>query len=165
MFLPPDYSQDIFALVTADHNGLNSGVFYLKVHNSSVDFLSEIMTYTVSHPDEDLGWNYEQTAMARVISIFETRHRGSGHPSGIAWVPRTWFNSYEFGHGFEGEPGDFLVHFPGLGNNKIRHMEWWLDELKSNQQKWEIGFNETRYKIEVPAFWSNYSLWSSVEAN
>jgi hypothetical protein len=43
VFLPPERLENIYALVTADHNGLNNGVFYLKVHTSSIDLLTRII--------------------------------------------------------------------------------------------------------------------------
>lgn len=104
----------VFILATADHNGLNNGIFYLRVHPSSFDLLTHIVAYPLTHPKDDLGWFGKQAAMARVLENAEANAKGSAEPSGVAWVPRAWFNHYQFGHGFEGEPGSFLVHFAGL---------------------------------------------------
>lgn len=157
-FLPPKDLADIYALVTADHNGLNNGIFYLKVHPSSVDLLTQIAAYPLEHPDVDLGWFGEQAAMAKVISSIEAQHKATDNPSGIAWVPRTWFNHYEFEHGFEGEPGSFLVHFAGLAETRLSHMAAWIDELQRNQAKWEIPLQNTTYENDIPDFWANYTV-------
>lgn len=143
--------------MTADHQGLNAGVFYLRVCAESVDFLTQVLGYPDAHPDVDLGWFGEQAAMAKIIRAIETNHNERGDPTGIVWVPRTWFNHYEFEHGFEGEPGSFLVHFAGLAETRLAHMQRWLDELRDNQAKWEFSLEETGYGDEVPRFWEEYA--------
>jgi hypothetical protein len=110
LFLPPKHLENIYALVTADHNGLNNGVFYLRVHSSSVDLLTRTINYPLAHPEDDLGWFGEQAAMAKVIKSIEAEHQDPTNPSGIAWIPRTWINNFEWERGFEGEPGSFMVH-------------------------------------------------------
>lgn len=143
--------------MTADHNGLNNGVFYLRVHPSSLDLLTQIAAYPLAHPDEDLGWFGEQAAMARVIEAEEAKFSHATSSSGIVWVPRSWFNHYEFEHGFEGEPGSFLVHFAGLAETRLSHMADWLNELQQNQGKWEIELGKTEYKDAIPRFWDEYT--------
>jgi len=157
IFLPPDELQSVFALVTADHQGLNNGIFFLRVHQASVDLLTQVVDYPLAHPDEDLGWFGEQAAMQNVIHSTETRLRDQGRPSGIAWVPREWFNTFEFEHGFEGQPGHFIVHFAGLGETRLSHMARWLDELQRNQVKWEIALENTFYIEAVPKFWNEFA--------
>lgn len=71
VFLPPETLPHVYALVTADHNGLNNGVFYLRVHPSSVDLLTKTISYPLTHPEDDLGWFGEQGAMAEVIKSIE----------------------------------------------------------------------------------------------
>lgn len=143
--------------MAADENGLNDGVFYLRVHPSSLDLLTQTAAYPLENPEEDLGWFGEQAAMARVIKAAEARHKAANEPSGIAWVPRRWFNSYEREERFEGEPGSFLVHFAGMGETRLYHMAKWLDELQTNQAKWEVPFEHSIYKDDVPAFWNEYT--------
>lgn len=154
---PPSLSDKIHALVTADHNGLNNGIFYLKIHPSSLDLLTQTLAYPMSHPDEDLGWFGEQAAMAHVIESIEAQHQSAGTASGIAWVPKGWFNLYEFEHGFEGGRGSFLVHFAGLAETRLAHMQGWLEELGRNQSGWEVEFGETEYGDGVPEFWGRFA--------
>lgn len=156
VFLPPDTLQSVFALVTADHQGLNNGIFYLRVHQSSVDFLTRIIDYPLAHPDEDLGWFGEQAAMEHVVHTTEKMLKDAGSPPGIAWVPRLWFNTFQWNHGFEGEPGHFIVHFAGLAETRIQHMANWLDELQENQAKWEIPLEKTFYADDIPRFWNEF---------
>ena len=155
-FLPPDKLQSIFALVTADHQGLNNGIFYLRVHQSSVDLLTQIVDYPLAHPDEDLGWFGEQAAMEDVIHSTETQLKDQGSPPGIAWVPRKWFNTFKFERGFEGHTGHFIVHFAGLAETRLSHMARWLNELQRDQLKWEIPLENTFYIDLVPKFWNEF---------
>lgn len=157
VFLPPEHLQDVYALVTADHNGLNNGILYLKVHPSSVDLLTKTIDYPLAHPNEDLGWFGEQAAMARVTESIEAEHQDPTHPSGIAWIPRQWINSYQMETSFEGEPGSFMVHFAGLGETRLAHMAAWLEELQRNQEGWEVPFENTALKEEIPDFWREYA--------
>lgn len=163
IFLPPTEEEEeeedsvhggVYALVTADHNGLNSGVFYLRVHADSVDLLTRTLAYPLAHPAEDLGWFGEQAAMAHVIQSIEAANPTG--PSGIVWMPRIWFNAYEFEHGFEGQPGAALVHFAGLAGKKLTHMTRWLDELQQNPAKWEIPLHQTFYEEAISRFWKEY---------
>lgn len=156
-FLPPENLLDVYALVTADHNGLNNGVFYLKVHPTSVDLLTKTINYPLAHPEDDLGWFGEQAAMAKVIETIEAEHQDTRHPSGIVWIPRTWINNYEWEHGFEGEPGSFMVHFAGLAETRLAHMAAWLDELRQNKERWEVPFEKTSLKHAIPEFWRDYA--------
>ena len=155
--MPPNTLGHVFALVTADHQGLNNGIFYLKVHSSSVDLLTQIIDYPLAHPNEDLGWFGEQAAMTNVINATETILKEAGQPTGIAWLLREWINAYQWEHGFEGKPGHFIVHFAGLAETRLAHMANWLDELRDNQAKWEIPVEDTFYKTAVPDFWSEFA--------
>jgi hypothetical protein len=157
MFLPPETLPHVYALVTADHNGLNNGVFYLKVHPSSVDLLTKTINYPLVHPENDLGWFGEQGAMAKVIESIENEHRDPSNPFGIVWIPRTWINNYEWEHSFEGGPGSFMVHFAGLGATRLAHMQAWLDELQGNQAKWEVPLENLPLKDDIPKFWAEYA--------
>lgn len=95
--------------------------------------------------------------MENVIRSTEERLKTEGSPPGIAWVPREWFNTYEFEHGFEGKPGHFIVHFAGLAETRLSHMANWLDELEQNQVKWEVPAEDTFYKTAVPQFWKEFA--------
>lgn len=136
--------------------GLNNGVFYLKVDSSSIDLLTQTIDYPLAHPDEDLGWFGEQAAMANVIRAMESQLQTEGKPAGVAWVPREWFNLYQTDSGFQGEPGHFMAHFPGLGATRLSHMEAWLDELRRDQAKWEIPLERTVYPASIAEFWDNF---------
>lgn len=151
--MPPADLRDIFAVVTADHQGLNNGIFYLRVCQDSIDLLTQVVDYPMTHPDVDLGWFGEQAAMDHVIHSLETRSKDEARSSGIAWAPRLWFNAFQWEHGFEGEPGDSIVHFAGLAETRLQHMTDWLVELRDHQAKWEMPLEDTSYGREISEFW------------
>jgi hypothetical protein len=156
VFLPPQHLKEVFALVTADREGLNAGVFYLRVHAKSVDLLTQTVAYPLDYPDVDLGWFGEQAAMANVIKAMEAGPQPQEQYPEIAWLPHAWFNAYQSEDSFEGQPGDMLVHFAGLGATRLSHMQKWLEEIKHNTAKWEIPLDQTIYNEAIPEFWKAF---------
>lgn len=66
IFVPPAEFSHIHHVVANDLNGLNAGVFFLRVHEWSMWYLSAVMSYTNYHPDRPLRYS-EQTAMEWLI--------------------------------------------------------------------------------------------------
>lgn len=155
-FLPPENLKDVWALLTADKNGLNAGIFYLKVHPDSVDFLTQVVAYPLDYPDIDLGWFGVQAAMSKVLEAMKADPRRRDALAGVAWIPRTWINAYQGERIFEGKPGDLMVHFAGLGATRLSLMAKWLDELVQHPAKWEVPLGKTRYEKAVPGFWNQF---------
>lgn len=155
VFLPPAHLKDVYALVTADQNGFNAGIFYLRVTHASLELLTQTVAYPLMHPDEDLGWFGEQAAMANVMKVIEANQTTASYP-GIVWMPRTWFNAYQLEQGFEGKPGDMHVHFAGLGATRLSHMANWLEVLEQTPDKWEMSLERTYFKDDLAEFWRNF---------
>ena len=105
-FLPPEERNDVNLLYTKDWNGLNNGVFALRVSTWSLEFLSSILAYRTFRPEEDLPFT-EQSAMEKVMHMDK-------YAKGVVQCPPQWFNSYP-GDGDEGDvhfdhrPGQLLV--------------------------------------------------------
>lgn len=66
LFVPPVEFSHIHHVVANDLNGLNAGVFFLRVHEWSMWYLSAVMSYTNYHPERPLRYS-EQTAMEWLI--------------------------------------------------------------------------------------------------
>lgn len=67
VFLPPEPEwSHIHLLCSNDLNGVNAGVFFLRVHEWSAWFLAAIMSYTHCNPSVALAYS-EQTAMEFLI--------------------------------------------------------------------------------------------------
>ena len=148
IFLPPPDFNNVNFLVTKDHNGMNTGVFFLRVCDWSVKFMSKVLAYPLFRPDVDLGRSADQSAMELVAQ--EEGFRGA-----TLYQPRVWYNTYEFHHGYEGDAGRMLVHFPGLEQDRWAHMAKWLMIVEGAQAaKWRIALEETEYPGEIHSFWS-----------
>lgn len=174
-FLPPiDLAESIHFLRGRDHNGLNTGTFFLKVSAWSVHTLNKALGMPIYHPEIDLGNSFDQVAMSRVLSEdygFEELTHGGEHAEGtpadrtkrlvnltrpFLMQPREWYNTYEFSHGYEGgdaQKGHLLVHFPGLEEQRGDHMDKWLDELARNQPAWDVPFDKSVYVELIPKYW------------
>ncbi|PLN85064.1 hypothetical protein BDW42DRAFT_198881 [Aspergillus taichungensis] len=157
VFLPPyDISEDVHLVATRDHNGLNTGIIFLHVHPWTINFLIESLGYPLYRPDIDLGRSADQEAMARVLKKSDGGPNGTAYRDGAVFLPRTWINTYEFHHAYEGKRGDLLVHFPGLEEQRWIHMSNWLDIVERSPHSWELPFEETDYHNGTVAFWDRF---------
>ncbi|KAL4917036.1 cytochrome P450 [Aspergillus aurantiobrunneus] len=147
IFLPPADMEDIHVVATKDHKGLNTGIFFVRVHEWTVQMLLETLGYPLYNPSAELGVQADQAAMEKVLG--KPAYRES-----VMYLPRLWINTYEWAHAFEGNRGDFVVHFPGLGGERWSHMERWLDAVERVPGDWEVAVNETGYLRETEAFWA-----------
>ncbi|KAL4872536.1 hypothetical protein BDV12DRAFT_193254 [Aspergillus spectabilis] len=146
IFLPPHDVEDIHIVATKDHKGLNTGIFFLRVHQWTVKMLIEALGYPVYNPKVDLGVQVDQSAMEKVLTQ-------STYKEGLTYLPRTWINTYEWAHDYEGTKGNFQVHFPGLGEQRSAHMSKWLDIVERTPEEWEVPVRRTWYLSETEAFW------------
>lgn len=156
LFLPPEDIDDIHVVATKDHNGLNTGIMFLRVHSWTVNMLIESIANPLFYPEIDLGRLADQTSMAQVLEKETGGPDGTGYKSHCVYMPRILFNAYEFSHGFEGVHGTFLVHFPGLENERWEHMSRWLDIMEGEgREEWQLSIVETNYAAMVYLLWDN----------
>jgi hypothetical protein len=155
LFLPPSDLSHIHFIGTRDQNGLNTGIFYLRVSSWSVSFLVDTMA--LCHTEIDLGRSADQEAMTRVLRRTQGGPQGQGYRHGMIFIPRTWINAYEWHHAYEGSNGDMLVHFPGLEEARWKHMADWLDVIEAEPEKWERPLEDTIYWNVTREFWQEYS--------
>lgn len=180
VFLPPAGSEfdHIHIIASQDQNGFNAGVFYLRVSEWSVSMLVEAISYPLCNSEEDLGRNMDQEAMLRTFNTTEGGPEGEGYKEGVAYLPRTWFVAYEYGPGswndthivtlnefagskmrhlYEGQVGDFLVHFPGIDPVRQDLVNDWADLIEGEYaDTWAIPLNETGYPGLSRDFWTQY---------
>lgn len=148
-FLPPEERSDVHLLYTKDWNGLNNGVFMLRVSTWSLELLSSVLAYRTFRPEDDLPFT-EQSAMEKVMQMDK-------YKVGAVQCPPQWFNSYP-GDGDEGDvhfdhrPGQLLVHFAGVGD-KSKAISEWIDRLEANRTRWEMPLSETNYERQIEEFW------------
>ncbi|KAF4248162.1 hypothetical protein CNMCM8980_006281 [Aspergillus fumigatiaffinis] len=147
-FLPPPEFSDIHMLLTKDWNGMNNGVFPIRVHPWAVELLSAAIAYPVVRPDVELFWP-DQSALANLLQENEYFSRS------VVYCPLRWFNAYMRQPNGEGlnpdspaylqvHPGDLLVHFPGTPRDKLTEtLEPYLAIAERHRPEWELPLERT----------------------
>jgi len=114
--------SNIHLIASDDINGLNAGVFLIRVHPWSLNFIMRAMSY--SYYVRDKGLKYaDQSSMNNVLV-------GDEELDHYIIVPQNWFNSYI---GLN-KSGDFLLHLAGHVN-KDDEAETFRDHIK-NDSSW-----------------------------
>ncbi|CZT24895.1 uncharacterized protein RCC_10623 [Ramularia collo-cygni] len=147
-----------FVLYTKDWNGLNNGVFMLRVSEWSVSLLSSIVAYRTFKPEEDLPFT-EQSAMEKVLELDQ-------YKDGAVECPPRWFNSYpndgdESNINFHHAPGQLLVHFAGI-EDKSKAIGEWVKKLETDREKWEMPLSRTNYEQRIAEFWDGFESGSEM---
>jgi hypothetical protein len=154
LFLPPlddpDFG-DVHMVVTHDWNGLNNGVFPIRVNAWAAELLAGIVSFRDYRPDTHLTFR-DQSAMDFLL-------RERKFAKHVVRAPQRWFNAYQGEANetlapFQIRRGDFLVHFPGVGNREER-MRYWCERAEAHAPEWEMDVQYTGYPNEVKAFWSD----------
>jgi len=150
--LPPPGSEfdDVHLMYSNDWNGLNNGVFPVRVNQWAVQLFSAIVSFRHYKPEDPLVFR-DQSAMSSVMQEPEfAKH--------IVQAPQRWFNAYQGEHNetlqpFQIRRGDLLVHFAGVPGREER-MGYWLDRAEQHLDDWEIPVKSTSYPREAKDFWS-----------
>ncbi|KAM3415052.1 hypothetical protein BST61_g10187 [Cercospora zeina] len=155
VFLPPPGSEfdDIHLVYSNDWNGLNNGVFPVRVNEWAVNLFSAIVSFRHYRPTEPLVFR-DQSAMDTLL------HDPAFSPH-IVQAPQRWFNAYQGEHNetlapFQLRRGDFLVHFAGVPNREERMIHW-LNRAEQHLDDWEVPLKSTSYPQEARDFWAEQS--------
>ncbi|KZF19729.1 glycosyltransferase family 34 protein [Xylona heveae TC161] len=153
---PTDPFAHIHLIASRDQNSLTTGVFFIRVSEWSIRMLTKAMAFPMYVQNVELGINADQVAMAYMLNDPEFR-------AGAVYQPRTWFNAYELHDGFEGKPGDMLVHFPGLDDDRWPHMAAWFEGIARDKSlRWNVPLDKTPYLAETKAYWDEWLAARSV---
>jgi len=145
-------------LVTNDFNGLNNGVFLLRVNSWAIELFNSILAFRHYNPGVELKFT-EQSAMELVINE-------DGFKEHTQFIPQHWFNGYPEGqarhfrdrtdeNGLAEEHvrrGDYLVHFAGLPR-RGEIMSDWLSTLEELPDVWKYGSVQRKISASVLEFW------------
>ncbi|KAH9861541.1 hypothetical protein J1614_011291 [Plenodomus biglobosus] len=156
----PNRTNQSNLLVNNDLNGLNNGVFLLRVNSWAIEFFNTILAFRHYNPDVELVFT-EQSAMEKVINDENFKDH-------VKFVPQHWFNGYPAGqpalfrdrtdeNGLGEEHvrrGDYLVHFAG-NPKKDEAINGWLDMLRELPDVWEHGTVQRDVSNEVREFWTS----------
>lgn len=159
-FLPPAEFSDANVLVTNDGNGLNNGVFFIRVSAWAIEVMSANVAYRTFNPLEKLTFQ-DQSALDNIFHMEKFREQ-------VVYCPQRWFNAYQ--SGFLNETieanqvrrGDLVVHFAGVGN-KLERMNYWSDIAEKHLPDWEVEIVHTSYPEEIEDFWSQKRGRDAVE--
>ncbi len=151
LFLPPDEFAHIHLLVTNDLNGLNNGVFPIRVHPWSVRLLSAVVAFTTFRPDTHLVFR-DQSALEEVL-------KEDAFKNNVVRLPQRWFNAYQSGSlkesimAYQVRRGDLLVHFAGSPFRE-EAMGHWLEVAEQHLPEWELDLYHSSYPGEIKEFWA-----------
>jgi lipopolysaccharide biosynthesis glycosyltransferase len=149
-FLPPTGFDDVNILVTKDHNGLNNGIFFIRVSAWAVEVMAANLAYRTFNPDQPLKFQ-DQSALQNILEMPKFRDQ-------VAYCPQRWFNAYQSGNlnetieANEVRRGDLVVHFAGIGNKQER-MDYWSDIAEQHLPDWEREIESTSYREEIQSYW------------
>lgn len=150
LFLPPSDFDEIHLLGTQDFNGFNAGMAIFRVHEWSVQMLSETLALRQLRPDVHFE-HYDQGALRWVMEKEE-------YAEHVVYQPHNWWNSF----GLAREPYDtdaFTLHFAGVDccgqpESKGTVMGRWLDVVENTPQKYAVELGKTKLPKEVEDYWS-----------
>lgn len=147
LFLPPDDYDHIHFVGTHDTEGLNSGAFFLRVHEWSVRLLIEVLSMPKNDPSLQHAIGKDQMALEMVLTAPNWRQQ-------VVYQPKTWFNAYQLGvDHFEGKRGDLLVHFHDLEGDKWSAMSAYLAQVSLRNNTWSVPLGMTTYQYEIDEYW------------
>ncbi|KAL6711875.1 hypothetical protein ACN47E_002918 [Coniothyrium glycines] len=145
-------------IVNNDLNGLNNGVFLLRVGSWAIEFFTAVLAFRHYKPEVDLPFT-EQSAMENVINTPQFKDQ-------TRFVPQHWFNAYDQGGPLSFEErldtndmeehhvrrGDYLLHFAGIPE-KRKAIEEWTTLLDGIGVVWQRGSVLRDISGEVETFW------------
>lgn len=154
-FLPPRKRalQNVHLLCTKDSNGLNNGVFFIKVSQHSVRYMASAIALPIYMPEVPLPWP-EQTAMWHIIQQPEFRDE-------VVYVPRHWINAYQ--QDIQSGDGAFLVHFAGVGDRKKKMREW-LDRVEAEADIADLDGAASSLRSEIHDFWLRVNYYRQISS-
>jgi mannan polymerase II complex MNN10 subunit len=149
---------EVNLLASTDGNGLNNGVFLLRVNQWAISLFTAILAFRHYNPDVPLRFT-EQSAMEHAIQTEAFKYQ-------TQIVPQHWFNAYDDGGAMmyalrdnvqelgadKVRRGDYLVHFAGhVEKGKI--IGEYKEMLQGLPDIWEKGIVQRDVDQDIAAFW------------
>lgn len=151
---------EVNLLAANDPNGLNNGIFLLRVSHWAIEVFTAILAYRHYNPNVELKFT-EQSAMELVLQDQRFSNK-------VQFVPQHWFNPFPRGNASnfvsnnETNPegwdelvarrGDWLIHFAGH-SHKDEAINEWADMLDGMEDVWETDRVLRNVDGEVRQFW------------
>jgi len=138
-FLPEN--DNIHFIASNDSNGLSTGVFFLRVHPWSLNFLNRALSYSYFNIKKSQRYS-EQTSINNVLLESDEQEH-------YTIVPQDWFNSYLSNK----NKGDFIIHLAGEDEKDEKAKEVRLEIKKMKWYKYKTNKEmrrEVRYYYSLP---------------
>jgi hypothetical protein len=152
IFLPPQDMPDVHLIVNHDWNGLNNGIFFIRVNQWAAELFASILSFRFYRPDEDLTFR-DQSAMSALLE-------DPKFSEPMAQVSQRWFNPYPTEEtdvdkieDNRAHPGDLLVHFAGIGE-RAKAMRRYLRIADQHLPEWEVSLANSTLRQETEGFWN-----------
>ncbi|KAH7392328.1 galactosyl transferase GMA12/MNN10 family protein, partial [Phaeosphaeria sp. MPI-PUGE-AT-0046c] len=152
VFLPPEPDfQHVNLLVTRDRNGLNNGVFFVRVNEWSLKMFASALSIREYMPEVVLKYT-EQSGMENTIE----------RPlwnSSVVYVPQRWFNGFppsskSTNSSSAARPGSLLIHFASNRDGmRPKRMAHWGEVARNKSVDWYKTFDQTGYGMEIVEYW------------
>ncbi|PSN60102.1 hypothetical protein BS50DRAFT_507207 [Corynespora cassiicola Philippines] len=165
IFVPPESQfSNIHLVVTNDRNGLNNGVFMVRVSQWAFKLFASALSIREYQPDIPLKYT-EQSGMEEAI-------KRPWWGNSVAYVPQRWFNGYlpdekalRKGAPAVSRPGSLLIHFASNRDGlRPERMSLWGEIAKNRTVQWDKPVNQTGYLEEIAAYWDRVSKGESMES-
>lgn len=180
-FLPPDdpILNNIHLLLTKNWDGINNGVFPIRVHPWSVSLFAAYVAYPTLNPGEHLAFR-DQTALWNLLE------RVPAFKGNYSIVPQRWFNSFPFNNAFDKHgtwvyatpmtperfdsgdmvddlqpwkvlKGDMVIHFAGA-KDRMSWMKPWIERTEKYLPEWSNSTYQQKREEEAKAYWAEERL-------
>jgi len=133
-FLPSDKMSNTHLIFADDVNGMNAGVFLIRVHPWSLNVLMRAMSYSYFNNKQGLKYADQSSLNNVLVSGEESDH--------YVVVPQNWFNSYI---GLN-KDGDFLLHQAGHVN-KDDEAKTFREHIRSDKKWYSKTNKEMREEV------------------
>lgn len=150
IFLPLESDlEDVHFLASHDDQGqLDSGVFFLRVHEWSARMLTEVLATPRVLPGLQLAPRKDRFALAAMISSETFRDN-------VLYQPRNWYNAYALSaETSEYGPGDMQLHFHDTSGDRWSGMSRTLNFLSTTPSKFSVPLERTTYPKETQEYWN-----------
>ncbi|KAF2646171.1 galactosyl transferase GMA12/MNN10 family protein, partial [Massarina eburnea CBS 473.64] len=154
IFVPPGSNfSHINLLVTNDRNGLNNGVFMVRVGQWAMKLFASMLSIREYQPEIVLKYT-EQSGMEEAI-------KRPWWNSSVAYVPQRWFNGFppdaDIDHDHtpaHSRQGSLLIHFASNRDGlRPERMATWGAVAKNRAPEWDKTVAETKYMDEIAEYW------------
>ena len=170
IFTPPEPKfSHIHLMVTNDRNGLNNGVFMIRVNQWAFKLFASALSIREYQPEIPLKYT-EQSGLEETIkrvssALFPTYApiitKQPWWASGVAYVPQNWFNGFppdrnatDDNSRMHARKGSLLIHFASNRDGKRpERMAYWGSVVSDGTSDWNKPVEKTWYQEEIAEYW------------